>query len=59
MAQIEIITGTMDDFGGYSVDGVQFLGEEFEALVDEAKEMAYATGRQVEEVLAKIIWLPA
>lgn len=55
MTNIQIITGTMDTFGGYSVDGVAFLGEREEALVDEAREMAVSTGRQVEDVLATII----
>ncbi len=55
MQAIEIIQGTMQDFGGYKVDGVAFIGEEFEMLVDEAKEIAYATGRAIEDVLANII----
>jgi hypothetical protein len=53
--KIELIQGTMEDFGGYSVDGNRFVSEEAEAMVDEAKEVAYSTGRQVEDVLAKMI----
>lgn len=40
--------------GGYSVDGKEFIGQEHEDLVDEAKEMAYATGKRWEDVLANI-----
>lgn len=55
MTNIQIITGTWEAPGGYSVDGVAYLGEREEALVDEAREMAQATGRRVEDVLALII----
>lgn len=55
MPAVQIITGTMDTFGGYRVNGVEFLGEECEALVDEAREMACSTGRQVEACLASIL----
>lgn len=53
--KIKLIQGTMDQVGGYSVNGVEFVSEEAEALVDEAKEIAYATSRQVEVVLASIL----
>jgi hypothetical protein len=53
--KIEIIQGTMDEAGGYSVDGRMYVGDEHEALVDEAKEMAYSAGIQVEAALARII----
>lgn len=52
---VEIVTGTWEVFGGYRVDGREYLGEQFEALVDEARDMATSTGRQVEAVLALII----
>lgn len=52
---IKLIEGTSKDFGGYSVDGVEFLGEEFENLVDEAKEYAINTGRTVLTCLANLL----
>lgn len=56
MMKIDLIEAeTISEFGGYSVDGVEFRGEEFELLVDEAKEIAYATGRNVIEVLKTLI----
>ena len=53
--RIEIIEGTIEAAGGYHLNGKQFVGEEHEALVCEAKQMAYATGRKVEEVLIQIV----
>jgi hypothetical protein len=53
--EIEIIQGTMEAAGGYSIDGVQFMGDEYEMLVDEAKEVACATGRSIIEVLTRMV----
>lgn len=55
MARIEILEGSEVKPGGYRINGVEFLGEEAEALVQEAKEMAFATRRDAVEVLAQII----
>lgn len=55
MAKIEIFEGTLEAAGGYCINGKPFVGDEPEALVGEAKQMAYATGRNIEEVLAQII----
>lgn len=53
---IELIQGSMDQFGGYAIDGRRYLGEAAEALVDEAKEMAmHQPGRSFEDVLAFIV----
>src|SRR5487761_2054111 len=55
MTKIEIIEGTLDTAGGYGINGMQFVGDEHEALVSEAKQMAYASGRKVEDVLIQIV----
>lgn len=55
MSAVTLIQGTMQTLGGYRVDGVDHVGEDAEALVDEAKEIAYATGRPVEVVLARLL----
>lgn len=55
MNTIELIQGTWSDFGGYSINDVKYVGEEQESLVEEARQMAYSTGRKIEEVLAHII----
>jgi len=52
---IEIVEGTIEAAGGYCINGKQFIGDECEALVDEAKQMAYATGRNIEDVLIQIV----
>lgn len=52
---IKLIEGTLDVPGGYFINGKQFVGDEHEALVCEAKQMASAIDRPVEEVLLKII----
>ena len=52
---IKVIHGTMEKPGGYSVNGKEFTGDEHEALVDEAKQMAVDQGKRVEHVLQKII----
>lgn len=52
---IEIVEGTIAFAGGYCINGKRFIGDEHEALVGEAKQMAYATGRKVEEVLIQIV----
>ncbi len=41
--------------GGYELDGVKYISDEAEALVDEAKEMAYATGKNWKDVLLTIL----
>jgi len=55
MNNVTILEGDLENFGGYSVNGQEFRSEEAEMLVDEAREMAFATRRNVEEVLATII----
>lgn len=52
---IEIIEGTIEAAGGYCINGKRFIGDEYEALVGEAKQMAYATGRKIEDVLIQIV----
>ncbi|MDP2759911.1 MAG: hypothetical protein Q8O64_05825 [Sideroxyarcus sp.] len=52
---IEVMEGTIDAAGGYSINGKPFIGDEHEALVDEARGIAYATGRKVEDVLVQIM----
>lgn len=52
---IKLIEGTLKTAGGYSIDGRQYIGDEHEALVDEAKKMAYATGRDVVDVLVQLV----
>jgi len=51
---VTLIEGKGLDAGGYSVNGVEYIGDEHEAIVDEAKQMAYSTGRTVEEVICLI-----
>lgn len=53
--KIEVIQGTMEAAGGYSVNGKHYVGDDHEGLVDEAKQMAYSTGRQVEDVIHHIM----
>lgn len=55
MNHIELIEGTRYKAGGYSVNGQEFASDEAEALVDEARMIACATGRSIVEVLASII----
>lgn len=53
--KIEVIQGTMAEAGGYSVNGKHYVGDDHESLVDEAKEMAYRTGRSVEDAIHHIM----
>ena len=55
MVKIELIEGTIKAAGGYYINGTQYIGDKHEALVDEAKKIAYATGRKMEDVLIHII----
>lgn len=55
MIKIELIEGTLETLGGYCINGKQCIGDDHEALVTEAKKMAYATGRSVTEVLIQIV----
>lgn len=55
MVKIELIEGTIETAGGYSINGKQYVGDEYESLVDEAKQLAYSTGRKVEEVLIQLV----
>jgi uncharacterized protein involved in cysteine biosynthesis len=52
---LKIIEGDESDHGGYSLDGVEYLGEIPEALVDEAKKISYSIGRNVLYVLFMLI----
>ena len=52
---IELIEGTLEQPGGYSIDGRRFESEEAESLTDEARGIAYHTGRRIEDVLACIV----
>lgn len=54
-SDVELIEGTIDAAGGYSINGNRFIGDEHESLVDEAKQIAYASDREVEDVLIKIV----
>lgn len=54
MVNIELIEGTLETAGGYSINGKQYVGDEHEALVDEAKQLAYSTGRKIEEILIQL-----
>jgi hypothetical protein len=56
LAAIELIEGTLEIAGGYSINGKQYVGDEHEAMVDEAKQMAFATGRDVKEILIQILY---
>jgi hypothetical protein len=55
MVEIELIEGTLEAVGGYCINGKQHIGDKHEALVDEAKQIAYATGRKMEEVIIHIM----
>lgn len=55
MHKIELIEGAGNTAGGYSVNGKRYVGDEHEALVDEANQIAYATARTVEDVLLQIV----
>jgi hypothetical protein len=52
---VKVIEGTLEQAGGYSVDGQEFISEGAEQLVDEARMMACMTGRSIEEALSLII----
>ena len=52
--KIEQVDGEGPNPGGYSVNGRRFVGEDHEALVDEAKEMAVNTGKHWTDVLSDI-----
>jgi hypothetical protein len=55
MLKIELIEGTLDTAGGYCINGKRYVGGEHEALVAEAMQMAYESGRNVKEVLVQIV----
>lgn len=40
--------------GGYSINGCEYVSDEAEALVDEAKQMAYDAGKKWQDVLLSI-----
>lgn len=40
--------------GGYSINGKEYVGEQYEDLVDEAKEIAYGTSKRWEDILLTI-----
>jgi hypothetical protein len=52
--EVKLVEGKGYDAGGYSVNGKEYIGDEHEAIVDEAKQMAYSTGRNVEDVIRHI-----
>lgn len=54
-AKVRLIEGSMDEFGGYEVGGKRYTGEDAEMLVDEAREIAFATGKRVEDALLQIV----
>lgn len=54
-AKVRLIEGSMDEFGGYEVGGKRYTGEDAEVLVDEAREIAFATGKRVEDALLQIV----
>lgn len=55
MVNIELIEGTLISAGGYCINGTQLIGDKHEALVDESRQIAYATGRKMEDVLIQIL----
>ena len=55
MVMIGIIEGALKSAGGYCIHGRSHIGDEHEALVDEARQIAYATGRNITEVLIHLI----
>ncbi|HUX91735.1 MAG TPA: hypothetical protein VMV48_13710 [Gallionellaceae bacterium] len=55
MVNIELIEGTLISAGGYRINDTQHIGNKHEAQVDEARKIAYATGRKIEEVLIQIL----
>lgn len=55
MAMIRIIEGTLKSAGGYCIHGRSHIGFEHEELVDEARQIAYATDRNITEVLIHLI----
>ncbi len=55
MVNIELIEGTLISAGGYCIKGTQHIGDQHEALVDESRKIAYATGRKMDEVLIQIL----
>lgn len=54
-AKVRLIEGSMDEFGGYELGGKRYTGEDAEMLVDEAREIAFATGKRVEDALLQIV----
>lgn len=54
-AKVRLIEGSMDEFGGYEVGGKRYTGEDAEMLVDEAREIAFATGKRIEDALLQIV----
>lgn len=54
-AKVRLIEGSMDEFGGYEVGGKRYTGEDAEVLVDEAREIAFATGKRIEDALLQIV----
>lgn len=54
-AKVRLIEGSMDEFGGYEVGGKRYTGEGAEVLVDEAREIAFATGKRIEDALLQIV----
>ena len=53
--KVRLIEGSMDEFGGYEVGGKRYTGEDAEMLVDEAREIAFATGKRIEDALLQIV----
>lgn len=54
-AKVRLIEGSMDEFGGYELGGKRYTGEDAEMLVDEAREIAFATGKRIEDALLQIV----
>lgn len=55
MTNITLIEGDLENFGGYALNGVEHVGEQEEALVNEARQMAYALGQTVESALERLL----
>ena len=53
--KVRLIEGSMDEFGGYELGGKRYTGEDAEMLVDEAREIAFATGKRIEDALLQIL----
>lgn len=54
-AKVRLIEGSMDAFGGYELGVRRYTGEDAEMLVDEAREIAFATGKRIEDALLQIV----